>query len=137
MANWINFNVVGGVVDGAGAPAPQMDGDNLVLAESIISVQAVVSGGGAIEADLQLAGPTGATACKLVVATSSAAADAPDANVPASANYVNKVKGAIIRSLTANPGGVKANCVLPQDQADPTASYDPTLKVFWRSFTIS
>ena len=74
---------------------------------------------------------------KLVVATSSAAADAPDANVPASADYVNKVKGAIIRALTANPGGVKANCVLPQDQADPTASYDPTLKVFWRSFTIS
>jgi len=108
MANWINFNVVGGVVDGGGAPAPQMDGDNLVLAESIISVQSSVSGGGAIEADLQLAGPTGATACKLVVATSSAAADAPDANVPASADYVNKVKGAIIRALTANPGGVKA-----------------------------
>jgi hypothetical protein len=137
MANWINFNVVGGVEDGAGAPAPQMDGDNLVLAESIISVQAVVSGGGAIEADLQLAGPTGATACKLVVATSPATADAPDANVPASADYVNKVKGAIIRSLTANPGGVKTNCELPQDQADPTAPYDPTLKVFWRSFTIS
>ena len=138
MANWINFNVVGGVTDGAGAtPAPQMDGDNLVLAESIINVAAVVSGGGAIVATLNLAGPAGATTCTVICSTSAAAADAPDGNVPASADYVNKVKGAIIRSLTANPGGVKANCVLPQDQADPTVSYDPALKVYWRSFVVA
>ena len=34
-------------------------------------------------------------------------------------------------------GGVKANCVLPQDQADNTAPYDPALKVYWRSFVVA
>ena len=138
MAKWINFSVVGGVTDGAGAtPAPQMDGDNLLLADSIINVEAVVSGGGAIVATLNLAGPTGATSCTVICSTSSAATDAPDSNVPASADYVNKVKSAIIRAITANPGGVKSTCGLPQDQADATAAYDPALKVYWRSFVVA
>ena len=139
MANWINFNVVGGVTDGAGAtPAPEMDGDNLVLAESIINVSVPTPGpGSAIEAVLNLAGPAGATTCTLICSTSATATDAPDANVPASADYVNKVKAAIIRSMTANPGGVKSNCILPQDQADNTAAYDPALKVYWRSFVVA
>ena len=136
MANWINFNVVGGVTDGAGAtPAPEMDGDNLVLAESIINVS--VDATAAITATLNLAGPAGATTCTLICSTSADAGDAPDANVPASADYVNKVKAAIIRSMTANPGGVKSNCILPQDQADNTAPYDPTLRVYWRSFVVA
>jgi hypothetical protein len=136
MANWINFNVVGGVTDGGGGtPAPEMDGDNLVLAESIINVS--VDATAAITATLNLAGPAGATTCTVICATSDVAGDAPDANVPASTDYVNKVKGAIIRSMTANPGGVKANCGLPQDQADSTASYDPALRVYWRSFVVA
>jgi hypothetical protein len=138
MANWINFNVVGGVTDGGGAtPAPQMDGDNLVLAESIINVATEVTLGGAIVATLNLAGPAGATTCTLICSTSAAVTDAPDTNVPASADYINKVKAAIIRSMTANPGGVKSNCNLPQDQADNTAAYDPALKVYWRSFVVA
>lgn len=136
MANWINFNVVGGVTDGGGlTPAPEMDGDNLVLAESIINVS--VDATAAITATLNLAGPAGATTCTIICSTSADAGDAPDANVPASADYVNKVKAAIIRSMTANPGGVKSNCILPQDQADNTAPYDPTLRVYWRSFVVA
>jgi hypothetical protein len=138
MANWINFNVVGGVTDGAGAtPAPEQDGDNLLLADSIISVAAVVSGGGAIVATLDLAGPAGATAATVICSTSPLAATAPDAAVPVSADYVNKVKATITRAMTANPGGVKSNCVLPQDTASATASYDPTLKVYWRSYSVA
>ena len=37
MANWINFNVVGGFDGGVGSD-PSLNGDNLLLAESIISV---------------------------------------------------------------------------------------------------
>ena len=136
MANWINFNVVGGVTNGGGAtPAPEMDGDNLVLAESIINVS--VDATAAITATLNLAGPAGATTCTIICSTSADAGDAPDANVPASADYVNKVKAAIIRSMTSNPGGVKSNCILPQDQADNTAPFDPTLRVYWRSFVVA
>ncbi len=138
MAKWINFPVVGGVTNGAGAtPAPGMDGDNLLLADSIVSVSVVVSGGGAIVATLNLAGAAGVTICTVICSTSPTATDAPDGNVPASADYVNKVKAAIIRAITANPGGVKSTCGLPQDQADVTAAYDPALKVYWRSFLVS
>ena len=48
MAKWINFNVVGGVTTGqGGTPAPQMDGDNLLLADSIVNVSVVVTAAGA------------------------------------------------------------------------------------------
>jgi len=143
MANWINFNVVGGVTTGqGGTPAPQMDGDNLLLAESIVSVSVVATAAGApddgaIKATLSLSTGGGPTTATMLVATSASAGDAPKDKVPASAGYINKVKTAIIRSMTANPGGVKSNCVLPQDQADNTAPYDPALKVYWRSFTVA
>ena len=38
MAKCINFHVVGGVSDGAGTLAPEIDGDNLLLADSIGSI---------------------------------------------------------------------------------------------------
>ncbi len=38
MAKWINFNVVGGVSDGAGTLAPAIDGDNLLLADAIQNI---------------------------------------------------------------------------------------------------
>ncbi len=135
MAKWINFNVVGGVSDGAGTLAPQLDGDNLLLADSIMSVGAsIASPGGEMRVQMELI--DGQT-CTVICSTSPDAADAPSGNVPASADYVNKVKAAIIRSMTANPGGVKSNCILPQDQADNTAAYDPALKVYWRSFVVA
>ena len=139
MAKWINFNVVGGVSNGAGALAPQMDGDNLVLAENVLTVaaQSGPAPGDPMTAQLTLAGPAGAQLVSLILATSPDAGDAPEDNVPASDDYLNKVKAAINRALTANPGGVKSNCTLPQDNDDATAAYDPALRVYWRSFVVS
>ena len=135
MAKWINFNVVGGVSDGAGTLAPQLDGDNLLLADSIMSVGAsIASPGGEMRVQLQLI--DGQT-CTAICSTSPDAADAPNANVPVSTDYVNKVKAAVNRAITANPGGVKSTCSLPQDTADATAAYDPALKVYWRSYEIA
>ena len=143
MAKWINFKVVGGVTTGqGGTPAPQMDGDNLLLADSIVNVSVVVTAAGApddgaIKATLNLSTGGGPTTATMLVATSDKAGDAPKDKVPASANYVNKVKAAIQRAITANPGGVKASVSLPQDTADATAAYSPTLKVYFRSFTVA
>ena len=137
MAKWINFNVVGGVSNGAGALAPQMDGDNLVLAENVLTVaaQSGPAPGDPMTATLNLAGPAGAQLVTLIVATEPTGA--PEDHIPSSDDYVNKVKAAINRALTANPGGVKSNCTLPQDNDDATAAYDPALRVYWRSFIVS
>ena len=135
MAKWINFNVVGGVSDGTGTLAPQLDGDNLLLADSIMSVGAsIASPGGEMRVQLELI--DGQT-CTAMCSTSPDAADAPDANVPVSTDYVNKVKAAVNRAITANPGGVKSTCSLPQDTDDATAAYDPALKVYWRSYEVA
>ena len=143
MAKWINFNVVGGVTTGqGGTPAPQMDGDNLLLADSIVNVSVVVTAAGApddgaIKATLNLSTGGGPTTATMLVATAAGAGASPNNNVPASANYVNKVKAAIQRAITANPGGVKASVSLPQDTADATAAYNPALRVYFRSFTVA
>ena len=135
MAKWINFNVVGGVSDGAGTLAPQLDGDNLLLADSIMSVGAsIASPGGEMRVQMELI--DGQT-CTVICSTSPDAADAPNGNVPVSTDYVNKVKASVNRAITANPGGVKSTCSLPQDTADATAAYDPALKVYWRSFVVA
>tara|TARA_R100001480_G_scaffold16709_4_gene25526 strand:+ start:6075 stop:6476 length:402 start_codon:yes stop_codon:yes gene_type:complete len=133
MANWINFNVVGGSNADGSVLAPEQDGDNLLLAESVIGISTNTSAT-ALAVVMQLTGGLTATA---LVSTSPDAADAPEGGVPVSAGYAAKVKGAVNRALTGNPGGVKSNCVLPQDQADNTAPYDPALKVYWRSFVVA
>ncbi len=143
MANFINFPVVGGVTTGqGGTPAPTMDGDNLLLADSIVNVSVAVTAAGApddgaIKATLNLSTGGGPTTATMLVATSSSAGASPNNNVPASADYVNKVKAAIQRAMTANPGGVKASVSLPQDSADASAKYDPALTVYFRSFTVA
>ena len=110
MANFINFPVVGGVTTGqGGTPAPAMDGDNLLLADSIVNVSVAVTAAGApddgaIKATLNLSTGGGPTTATMLVATSSSAGASPNNNVPASADYVNKVKAAIQRAMTANPG---------------------------------
>ena len=145
MAKWINFPVVGGVTNGAGtALDTALDGDNLLLADTITSVKAEISAGGGTDSGAMIVtmtlstggGPTSAT---VVVATNSSTvvgppATSPDANVPSSTNYVNKLKEAVNKAITANPGGVKSTCSLPQDTASATAAYDPTKKVYFRSF---
>ena len=143
MAKWINFNVVGGVTTGQGGTlAPEMDGDNLLLADSVCAVEVVETAAGApddgaIKITMTLTNATAAhDTCEVLIATSPSASASPNNNVPVSANYVNAVKKAVNRALTANPGGVKSSVTLPQDTADATAAYDPALRVYFRSFAI-
>ena len=131
MAKWINFHVTGGR-DNSGA-VPAEDGDNLLLADSILSI-AVAENGAAdgMSATLTMATKT----CTVIFALDAGVTD-PASSKPASAGYVNKVKAAIIRAITANPGGVKSTVSLPQDVADANAKYDPTKKVYFKSFKVA
>lgn len=133
MAKWINFHVTGGY-DNTGA-VPAEDGDNLLLADSILAIAVADNGAGnAMSAVLTLATKTVTVLFSLdAEATDPGAASAK----PASAGYINKVKKAINRAITANPGGVKSSVVLPQDVADVNAAYDPSKRVYFKSFKIA
>ena len=140
MAKWINFPVTNGFDDTGGGPvaAPATDGDNLVLADSIVSVTVATSGAGAtleMEATLKLNGPSGAQTLVIPVGTDATATYR--ANAPASAGYINKLKEAINKAITANPGGVKSTVSLPQDNADNTAAYDFAKTVYIKGFILS
>lgn len=133
MAKWINFHVTGGHNNSGAVPAE--DGDNLLLADSILTVAVAENGAGdAMSATLT-------TATKTVTVLFSLDADATDPGVPsakpASAGYVNKVKSAITRAITANPGGVKSTVTLPQDSADNNAAYDFAKTVYFKSFSVA
>lgn len=133
MAKWINFHVTGGY-DNTGA-VPAEDGDNLLLADSILAIAVAANGAGdAMSATLTLASKTVTVLFSLdAEATDPGAASAK----PASAGYINKVKKAINRAITANPGGVKSSVVLPQDVADVNAAYDASKRVYFKSFKIA
>ena len=137
MAKWINFHVTGGQ-DNSGA-VPAEDGDNLLLADSIISVAVAENGAGdAMSATILTNGPAAADTCTVLFSLDAEATDPGAASAkPASAGYVNKVKAAIIRAITANPGGVKSTVSLPQDVEDANAKYDPTKKVYFKSFKVA
>ena len=133
MAKFINFNIVGGYdVAGAAADA-SLDGDNLVLVDSILNVKAEAGLGGEYNVVLQL---TGGLSCRVTCSTD-ADATAPAASVPTATNYLAFMKKAVNRAITANPGGVKASVILPQDSDDPNAKYDPALRVYWKDILIS
>ena len=133
MAKWINFHVTGGY-DNSGA-VPAEDGDNLLLADSILTVAVAANGAG----DAMSATLTTATKTVTVLFSLDAAATDPGAASakPASAGYINKVKLAITKAITANPGGVKSTVSLPQDSADNTAAYDFAKTVYFKSFKIA
>ena len=135
MAKFINFKVTNGFALGPNAPAPELDGDNLVNVDNILTVKAAASGPGAspeYQVTLKLTGGN------TVIATVSTDADAVTPVNPSSGTgYLALMKKAVVRAMTANPGGVKANCVLPQDSLDPNASYDQNLRVYWKDFEIS
>ncbi len=61
MANWINFNVVGGSNADGSVLAPEQDGDNLLLAESVIGISTNTSAT-ALAVVMQLTGGLTATA---------------------------------------------------------------------------
>ena len=133
MAKFINFNIVGGYdVAGAAADA-SLDGDNLVLVDSILNVKAEAGLGGENNVVLQL---TGGLSCRVTCSTD-ADAVAPSGAVPTASNYLAFMKKAVNRAITANPGGVKASVILPQDSDDANAKYDPALRVYWKDILIS
>ena len=133
MAKFINFNIVGGYdVAGAAADA-SLDGDNLVLVDSILNVKAEAGLGGEYNVVLQL---TGGLSCRVTCSTD-ADAVAPAGAIPTATNYLAFMKKAVNRAITANPGGVKASVILPIDSDDPNAKYDQTLRVYWKDILIS
>ena len=129
MAKWINFPVTGGFIAG-GSAAPEQDGDNLLLAESVLSV-ACADAAGVMTATIQMEGPL---TCTVVAGTSSEAADPTGALF--AADYPAQFKNAINRALTANPGGVKATVGAPQN-LPAGADYDPGAKVYFKSFVVA
>ena len=133
MAKFINFNIVGGYDLVAAAADPSLDGDNLVAVDSIVNVKAEAGAGGEYNVVLQL---TGGLSCRVTCSTE-AAANNPTGAVPTASNYLAFMKKAVNRAITANPGGVKASVILPQDSDDPNAKYDQTLRVYWKDILIS
>lgn len=136
MAKFINFNIVGGYDLVAAAADASLDGDNLVAVDSIVNVKAEAGAGGEYNVVLQLNGLAGATSCRVTCSTD-ADATAPAASIPTATNYLALMKKAVNRAITANPGGVKASVILPQDSDDPNAKYDPALRVYWKDILIS
>jgi len=133
MAKWINFPVVNGH-DGGGA-VPAEDGDNLLLADSIISI-AVAEGaaGTAVTGTLTL---TGGLTCTVLIGLNADASDPGAAGAkPSSTGYIERFKKAINLAITANPGGVKSTVSLPQDTV-PKASYDQSKTVYFKSFKVA
>ena len=133
MAKFINFNIVGGYDVSAGAADPSLDGDNLVLVDSILNVKAEAGLGGEYNVVLQL---TGGLSCRVTCSTDAEATD-PGASIPTASTYLAQMKKAVNRAITANPGGVKASVILPIDSDDPNAKYDQTLRVYWKDILIS
>ena len=137
MAQFINFKVVGGVSnDGAGTPSPQFNGDNLILAKSIISIDVEIASQGEMTCTMKLNLPSGIITCNAICATSMNPADEPKNYAPTSPNYINKVKAAVVRAIKSKPGAIEVDCVLPQDSENDFAPYNPDLQVYWRSFNL-
>ena len=137
MAKWINFPVTGGFNNAAPPVADAtVDGDNLLLADNIISVSVATVGAGAalqMQATLSLNGIAGVSQCVIGIGTSSTATYR--ANAPAVVTAA-RVKEAINKAITANPGGVKSTAVLPQDSA-VNAAYAFGNTLYFKSFVIS
>jgi len=137
MARFINFPVSGGFNNAAPPVADAtVDGDNLLLAESIVSVAVGTTGAGAtlqMQATLSLNGIAGVSQCVIGIGTSSTATYR--ANAPAVVTAA-RVKEAINKAITANPGGVKSTAVLPQD-SPANAAYAFGNTLYFKSFVIS
>tara|TARA_R100000541_G_scaffold34877_1_gene43263 strand:- start:104 stop:517 length:414 start_codon:yes stop_codon:yes gene_type:complete len=137
MAKWINFPVTGGF-DNAAPPVADatVDGDNLLLADNIISVSVASTGAGAtlqMQATLQLKGLATQDTC--VIGIGSSATATYRANAPAVVTAA-RVKEAINKAITANPGGVKSTVSLPQDSA-VNAAYAFGNTLYFKSFVVS
>ena len=132
MAKFINFNIVGGYDLAAAGADSSLDGDNLVNVDNILNVKAEAGAGGEYNVVLQL---TGGLSCRVTCSTDAAAV--VPVNPTVGADYLPLMKKAVNRAITANPGGVKASALLPQDSLDPNAHYDQALRVYWKDILIS
>ena len=129
MAEWINFPVTGG--NNHLGNVPEQDGDNLILASSIIGVSCADTAEG-FKATLNL---TGGLTGTILISTNPEPND-PAADKPASTGYLARFKNAITRGMTANPGGVKTTVSLPLDQ-EPNAKYDQAKLVYFKSVEVA
>jgi hypothetical protein len=132
MAKFINFNIVGGYNLATVGADSSLDGDNLVNVENVLNVRAETGFDGEYNVILQL---TGGLSCRVTCGTN-ADGSAP-VNPTVGADYLPLMKKAVNRAITANPGGVKASALLPQDNLDPNAEYDQALRVYWKDILIS
>ena len=131
MAKFINFKVTGGF-DFAGTPlsAPATDGDNLLDADSILSVAVNAT---TFIATIQLKG-TNLTNDRCRVAFGTDATATYIGNLPTVVTAA-QIKEAINKAITANPGGVKATVSLPLDQASD-AAYDFSKTIYIKGFLV-
>ena len=138
MATFINIPVTGGFNNAAPPTADAtVDGTNLLLAESIVSVAVGITGAGAtlqMQATIQLNGIAGSSTCTVGIGTSSTLTYR--ANAPVTAGIAARIKDAINKAITANPGGVKSTATLPQDSA-VNAAYAFGNTLYFKSFVIS
>ena len=134
MAKWINFHVTGGH-DGSTA-VPAEDGDNLLLADTVTSIAVSSPSPGAVTAVLSLSTGGGPTTCTVLVGLNAGATNPGGAGSKPSAGYIDKLKQAINKAITANPGGVKSTVSLPLDQ-DNQAKYDFSKTVYFKSFKVA
>ena len=134
MAKWINFHVTGGY-DNSGAASTE-DGDNLLLADTVTSIAVTSPASDAIQAVLSLSTGGGPTTCTVLIGLNADAADPGAVGNKPSGTYIEKLKEAITRAITANPGGVKSTVSLPLDQ-DNQAKYDFSKTVYFKSFKVA
>jgi len=121
MAKYISFNVVGSETSGLGTASTFMNGVHLVPVDQIVEVSQTT----AANVSILLSVAVGAASDIIVLipsTTSSGAIAAPTNTVGA------LLRDSINYSLTANPGGVKAKCILGFDQAAVP------LRMYWRDF---
>lgn len=134
MAKWINFHVTGGH-DNSGA-VPAEDGDNLLLADAVTSIAVTSAVGDAMQAVLSLSTGGGPTTCTVLIGLNADASDPAAVGAKPSGGYIDKLKQAINKAITANPGGVKSTVSLPLDQ-DNQAKYDFSKTVYFKSFKVA
>lgn len=145
-ANFLNFPIINGFASG-GSAKPELDGDNLISLDSILSVSVAttgVAGSEVTKITLQLS-PTALTndTCVVTVSESSDAVD-PDGGAPyvgsdnaaGHAAYNAKLRSAVMKAMTANPGGVKSTVVAPQSQVS-SAKWMSDKSVYFKDFVVS
>lgn len=121
MAKYISFNVVSSETSGLGTASTFMNGEHLVPVDQIVEVSQTA----AANVSIFLSAAVGGVSDVIVLIPSTSSSGA----IAAPTNTVGALlRDSINYSLTANPGGVKAKCILGFDQAAVP------LRMYWRDF---